>query len=251
MERLKNLGRFEKFIALVLIVMVAVFLVLYIVTTSRVGFSYRDVILVAGSENGNAVYAGEIDGEQACFTVSADRVVTFSYGGKTYGPYTVKNDPSAMPEGKGCTQGVEIRVGDEVLFRGGYFETNDIRFLYHADGTVLPDTAAITTGNSIAVDSEGNVVDKVAPSVSTLITLAEGPELTHKGMWGMWFLGFFLSAVVLVSIPFADELFRFHLSFHAENVDEANPTDWEIFRRHLAWGASSILILVIFIIGLG
>lgn len=76
MERIKKLGGFEKFIALVLIVMVVVFAVLYALITSRVGYAYKGSILTSTTENGNTVYSGEIEEKQACFTVSPDQIVT-------------------------------------------------------------------------------------------------------------------------------------------------------------------------------
>ena len=46
MERIKALDYRQKWILLILAVMVLVFSVLYPVTMSRVGYSYRDAILV-------------------------------------------------------------------------------------------------------------------------------------------------------------------------------------------------------------
>lgn len=242
MERIKKLGGFEKFIALVLIVMVVVFAVLYALITSRVGYAYKGSILTSTTENGNTVYSGEIEEKQACFTVSPDQIVTFTYGDTTYGPYTVKRDMTAIPAGSNCTDGVEIRAGGSVFFRGGFLKT--------ADGLLVFDENGKQELNTYVSTSNEGVVGGVEPSAYHIIHLVEGPELTHKGTWSMWFLGLFLSVVVLAAILFADELFRRHVSFHVEDAELAQPTDWELSRRYLGWGLSAIMILVIFIWGL-
>lgn len=97
MERIKALDYRQKWILLIMGVMVLVFSVLYPVTLARVGFSYRDTILVPGEENGSTIYSGKIQGKAASFTVTPDKTVTFHYGDLTYGPYTVKEDPQAVP----------------------------------------------------------------------------------------------------------------------------------------------------------
>ena len=54
---------------------------------------------------------------------SEDQSVVLQYGDKTYGPYTMLEDPTAVPkneEAEGLT-GIEIRNGDQVFFRGGVF----------------------------------------------------------------------------------------------------------------------------------
>ena len=100
MERLKGLGRWQKGVLLFMIAMIAVFTVLYPITIAREGFAYKDTILVPNSENGTTVYSGKIWGKQVRFTVSQDKTVYFQYGDKTYGPYTVREDPSAIPKDK-------------------------------------------------------------------------------------------------------------------------------------------------------
>lgn len=54
------------------------------------------------------------EGNQAGFTVCEDKTVYFQYDGKTYGPYTVREDAAAVPkdsELKDHMVGVELRPG--------------------------------------------------------------------------------------------------------------------------------------------
>ena len=114
MGRIKNLNPYQKIILIILAAMFVVFTVAYVLVTSRVGFAYKDAILCPSDERGNTVYTGRIKGETASFTVTPDKVVTFSYGNKTYGPYIAHEDPTAVPEDDELSDymtGVELRQG--------------------------------------------------------------------------------------------------------------------------------------------
>lgn len=250
MERYKSLDGFQKLIILALIVLFAVYTVLYVITTSKVGYAYDGVILVHRTENRNEIYSGELNGQTACFSVTADKVLTFTYGDKIYGPYTVKPDTTAIPEGKNCTHGVEIREGEDIFFRGGYFNAGDMRFFYNEDGSSVSDITFTTAGSNIVTDEDGNIIDTMEPSPGTILRLVEGPELTHKGTWIIWWPCFFLSVVVIASILFADELFRWGMSFRVQDVDAIQPLDWEITRRYIGWIISFISIWVLLAKGL-
>lgn len=247
MERFKALDYRQKWIFLIMGVLVLVFSILYPVTLSRVGYSYRDAILVPHEAEGTTVYSGKIQGEAASFTVTQDKTVTFQYGDFTYGPYTVKEDPQAALESGDLADslsGVEIWRQDSRLFRGGVQKLEQNGWLlYNENGTLHNiETEIIFSGNNSAAQME--------PSLATILDLAMGPELTHKGHWLPWFLGILLCVVNAVSILYADELFRFWLSFWIESPELAEPTDLEITGRYFGWGAMLIGIFVVFVIGL-
>ena len=124
MEKFKSLDRYQKGVLIFMIAVTLVFAVVYPMTTSRVGFEYKDIILVPSQENGSTVYPGKIQGQQAHFTVSEDKTVVFQHGNKTYGPYTAKEDHTAIPKDEEMAEymtGVELRQGEDILFRGGVF----------------------------------------------------------------------------------------------------------------------------------
>ena len=139
MERLRGLGRYQIALLVCGVVMILVFSVLYPVTTARVGFLYQDTILTPAQEGDATVYSGKLRGEAARFTVHADKSVEFQYGDKTYGPYTVTEDPDARPDSElsRYLTGVEVRCGDTILFRGGVMENGGETLLYHEDGRCL------------------------------------------------------------------------------------------------------------------
>ena len=222
MKKLKSLDRYQKGVFLFMIVMVLAFTAAYFVTTSRKGFAYGDAILIPRQENGSTVYSGKIQGSQASFTVSEGQTVEFQYGDKIYGPYIYQEDPAAVPEDselKDSLIGVEIRRGNRILFRGGMLE-GDSRWLYNEDGSPEGSGFLIVTNTGIMTDENGNIIDPMEPPVSVF------------------------------TILFADELFRWKLSFLIQNADSAQPSDWEIMERYIAWTVLPILSMLLFILGL-
>ena len=99
-------------------------------------------------------------------------------------------------------------------------------------------------------DENGNVIDPVEPSSSTILELMNDPELTHKGEWFAWFGAVFICVLNTISILFADELFRWNLAFRIRNVDDSEPSDWVIAGRYITWIVLPIAALVLFVIGL-
>ena len=253
MERVKNLDRYQKGILLLLAVMIVLFGVIYGIVTSRVGFLYKDAILQPTEENGNTIYSGKINGQDCRFTVTADKIVTFQCDEKVYGPYTAKEDPSAIPEGDEPSDrlhGIEVKKGDEIIFRGSVYQADTFWMLTNEDGSYAGFNIITTDPNGITFDANGNVVDPMEPDASDIWSLINGPELTKKGHWLAWFMGILLSALTAVSILFADELFRWNLSFQVRNIDHAEPSDWEIASRYIGWTGLTITVLILYIAGL-
>lgn len=253
MERIKSLDRYQKGILLGMLLMAIAFLAAYAVTTSRVGFLYKDVILTPGSEDGNTVYSGRLEGRPARFTVSEDQTVVFEHGDRIYGPYAAREDAAAVPQNTpeaGEMTGIELFCGDAVLFRGGVLRFGDGYWLYNEDGTIHGFTISYVTSDGVERDENGNVIDPAEPSVPDILNLMEGPELTHKGEWPVWFGAVLVCGLNALLILFADELFRLNLSFQIRNPDRAEPSDFEIAGRYVCWTALALLALVFFVMGL-
>ncbi len=252
MKRIKSLDRYQKGILIVLATMIVVFCGVYAYVTSQIGYIYKDALLKPSQQDGNTVYSGKIDGKEAEFTVTADREITFRLGDKVYGPYTVKEDPTAKPEDHPLSTGYEIKNGDEILFRGGAYRNDpksDNWALYNEDGTINNYLWGITVGG-VTTDGNGKEVDKNEPHLGNLLTLYQHPELANQGDWRFFALCVFLSIVVAITVLFADELFRFKISFRIRNAMFAEPSEWAIFIRQLSWLIVTIVILVLYINGL-
>lgn len=253
MQRIKNLNGYQKGLLLLLLAMALVFAVVYHVTVSRVGVLYQNAIFVPAEENGVTVYSGKLRGKQAEFTVSADKTVSFRCDGQTYGPYTVKEDPTARPEdefGREGMTGVEIREGEQILFRGGFWQTGEDYWLCNEDGSMEFFKILYTTDDGVQRDADGNVVDPLEPSLSDILRLVYGPELTHKGSWLAWLGAVFISFLAAGSILYADELFRLDLSFQIQNAEAAEPSEWEMMKRYISWTVFVIAALIVYFLGL-
>ena len=232
MERIRNLDRYQKGVLIISIVMVLVFAVIYATTAGKVGYVYADAFLRISEENGDTVYSGRMNGTQLSFTVTPDKTVTFRYGDTVYGPYTAKLDPTATPEGHEHMTGVELRRGDEVIFRGGALQTDTGVWLEN-ENPYLPNTSP----------------DSPEPSYHVILNLMGNPELTQRGNWIFFIMG---ALVCLINVPlilFADEIFRYHMFFRVNNVDEVEPSDWEIISRYISWTIMPIMAFVVFLLG--
>lgn len=253
MQRIKNLNGYQKGLLLLMLAMALVFAVVYHMTIARVGVLYQNAIFVPAEENGVTVYSGKLRGKQAEFTVSADKTVSFRCDGQTYGPYTVKEDPTARPEdefGREGMTGVEIRDGEELLFRGGFWQSDGSFWLRNADGSMDLGMQTYVVENGVKKDSDGNIIDPAKPSASDILRLVYGPELTHKGSWLAWLSAVFISFLTAVSILYADELFRWDLSFQIQNAEAAEPSEWEMMKRYISWTVFVIAALIVYFLGL-
>lgn len=163
------------------------------------------------------IYSGKISGKPAVFTVnSALGQVAFSHGDKTYGPYTAREDSSAIPPEyvhTGAT-GVELRVGEQVLFRGCAWKSGDDLTCIGEEGYPLGLIFSYTT-NGIEYDNQGNVVDPMEPRVYAILELLSGPRLEHRGAWIGWLWALIIVGFILLSMLRADDTFRWRLSFES------------------------------------
>lgn len=161
-KRIKNLNRYQKCFLLIMLLMSLVFTILYPITISRVGYEYKNSILVPIQENNNIIYSGKIHGTQSHFTVSEDKTLVFQYGDKTYGPYTLEEDPGAIPQNDDMSEymtGVELRCGENILFRGGVLQTADSYWLYNEDGNDYE--FSYVADDETERDADGNIIDQM------------------------------------------------------------------------------------------
>lgn len=252
MERIRNLDRYPKILLLSLLAMAVIFAGVYGFVTSRKGYLYGDTILVPTREGGTTLYSGKIDGQESTFTVTADTVI-FLRGETAYGPYILREDPAAIPEGDPLAAymtGILITDDGQPFFRGGMMEDGHALHLFQQDGSPLYDII-VTMSDGTETYVDGKLVDPFEPSPYTVVSLLRGPELTHKGEWSAFLTCLLLSAILAVSILFADELFRFRMSFRVQDVNALEPSDWELASRHIGWGLLTGLILILYFVGLG
>ena len=252
-ERFSRMSGFQKFILIALAVMAAGFGLLYIHTIRREGYQYYDGLLFPSQENGKTVWSGVAEGRKVSFTVHPDKSVECRRGDKTYGPYTVKEDPSAVRTLNKSLTGIEIRRGETVIFRGGMEKHSyEEGYYYHLeweDGTPYS-AMMISTGTGLVKDERGQVFDAYEPSVYTIVSMMYGPNLTHRGHAGFWFLGLLCSFFTALSVLYADEIFRWNIRRTVRGAEDAEPTDYYLTSRAIVWTVILIVILTLYITGL-
>lgn len=250
MKRLKTLTRYQNGVLLCMAALVVVFSVLYPLTLSREGFLYQDTVLVPTVQDGQTRYTGKLHGQDVRLTV-AGQTVEFWLNGALYETYTVVEDPTAIPKNDTLPEpmtGVEVRRGDVVLFRGGVTDAGDRMWIFEGnDNQTLISTVL---GDGTRIDERGNRFSPWEPTAHDIVELVYSPELTHKGFAGAWFFGVAICVVNLLSILFADELFRWQMSFRVRHAYDAEPSDWEIAGRHITWAVLPILAAIVFFFGL-
>lgn len=248
MERIRELDRYPKLLLIALLLMAVVFTAVYGFASSRVGYLYNDAIFVPRQENGATLYEAEIDGRDWVFTVTAD-TVTLTGGTETYGPYTLREDPTAVPEDHSYMTGIVILDGGETFFRGGVTDDpHDFWLMDERGGHPLNITVQMS--DDTEYDAYGDPFDPMEPSPYQIISLLRGPELTHWGNWEIWFMGLILAIITAVSILFADELFYLSICFRVQNAETAEPSDWHIATRSIGWFLLTVITGVIFVMGL-
>lgn len=249
MERVKSLCVYQKIILILLCVLVAVFAVIYGVTTGRRGYLYQGAILVPREEAGSTVYSGKVRGTQTDFTVSSGGSVTCRVGARTYGPYVLREDSTAIPQDselRDLMTGLELRCGDEVRFRGGVVIQGATKLFFDESGELYTTIRPVYTTD----DTDSAAGTGGEPSIGVILDLARGPSLTHLGDWRVYILGVVFCIAAGLATAFTEELYRFHLSFRVRDPETAEPADWEIAGRYISWTLMPIAAAVIFIAGL-
>ena len=253
-QKIQDLNWYQKGILLLLLVLIPVYAVIYHVSISRVGVLYNDKIFVPAEESGATVYSGRLDGKPAEITVTNDKTaVTFRCGDTVYGPYTIEEDPSALADIEFCPsdmRGVALYDGETLLFRGGFWPSGEFTQLYRADGSPDLQMGLYAVENGVWKDADGNVVDPMKPDAADILRIALAPELTHKGDWLVWFGAVCISLLNAATILYADELFRWNLSFQIQNAEDVEPSEWEMLSRYLGWTVLTVLAFIVYILGL-
>jgi hypothetical protein len=244
------LSKWQRVLLLGQMVLAALFLILYATIGRQQVISYSDALLRCEAQGDTTTYTGKLNGYRAVWTISPGPVAEFQYGDTLYGPYSITEDPAALPErvsddfvSLDDLTGVEIREGDQVMFRGGYALLGDsYLWLVSQDGNRVGSPAIYFTTGDERLDA--------APSVSAVLLMALDPGPTQRGHWGLFLVGVLACLLCAGSIWFADELFRWNLRFLIQNAQDAQPTDWQLAGRWISWFALTILALAFFLMGL-
>ena len=252
MQKIRSLGTYPKLILIVLVLMVLLFSILYPVTMSKKGFAYRGTILTPTKTEDGTIYSGAVRGTPVSFEVFNDRSVVCRVGDQIIGPYSVTEDRDAIPKGdpwETMMTGVELRCGEEIVFRGGMVQRDSGEYLLVSDGNDS-NIYAKEYDAEPAYDYEGNELNLTKPSPASIIDLMYGPRLSNKGSIACWMGGIFICALAAVIVIFAKDVFRLRVSLYVRNAVDPEPGDLTVAGWYISWTVMPLLALIVFILGL-
>ena len=244
---------YRRGLSITMVLEILVFGVLTATAVSQPGVSYGDGFLVPRREGEVRIYEGTVDGEPARFTVSPGGEVSYRWGEFSYGPYRVSRDPAAVPEGfRGEETGLEIRRGDEVVFRGSYSPDSPVPLIDESGAPVWDAALSVEIiGEESTLYVDGRAVtweERHAPRLAAVAEMALGPALTHRGSVGYYLLITLLAALNLLQICFPGFFFRLSLLGHVRNREAAEPSSFYIGMERLEWALLAALCLVLYIV---
>lgn len=221
--------RFQNIVLVVLAAMVVIFGVLTGVVYGQKGVQFRETLLQVAESGNTIVYSGEVEYEDMEVTVtrSSDTLteITFIVGDLVHDVCTVETGlPSIRTEHGKELEGIRITRNGEVVFEGGN-DSGDEFGWYDQDGNWEPFIdIEVGTGRGYWVDND--------ISLGTIVYFARGPELTHRGSWGLYFLMVLLTGLLALDVLFPTALFYIN---HACDVRDPEPSDFYIAMQKVSW----------------
>ena len=247
MDRFRNLDRYPKILLIALVTLAVVFAGVYGYCSADRWYSYKDVYLTCRQTEDATVYSGRANGGPCVITVRDD-TVTFQTSVKTYGPYALREDPTALPDDMEPgynTIGIEITENGAPFFRGALVYARAPRFYYENGTLVHPLQFHVEVSGSASADPYKPTLYNIVECLYPMEHLLES-----RAQWSAYLMGLLVCAIGAVDILFADELFRFRLSFRLRDADRAEPSDWYITCRNFSWTLLTIFTGVNFFMGL-
>lgn len=238
----RELTRGQKVLVALQGLIALVFLVLYCTIGTQKYLHLGNDTLRRSAEGDTVVYSGVRSGKEAVLTVQDGGTVLWQLDGVTYGPYTITPDPTATPDKSALPWnvtdsadlvGVQVHEGEQQLLRGAYHDS--LIFAVY--------------------DMAGNRVDTGLPgegglSPGTVLQVALNPVVESRGNPAFFLLGLLFCILVAADILYADDLFRWRLKFVIEDVNRAEPSEWQLMSRWISWIVLTCMIPFLFLPGL-
>ena len=243
-----EMSRYRRVLLLVMAAEILVFFIANVLAFLRPGLEYQDTLLYPRTEGELQIYQGRVDGETARFSVTPGGEVSYQWGEYTYGPYQISEDPSAVPDGYEGSQGIEIRLGDEVLFRGCYLPSSTFP-LIQEDGESLWEDSNIYMISGEKIWRNGQEITEREyrePSLSALARVALGTELTRQGNILLYLLITVLAVFNVLQICFPGLFFRRYIRWRVRDPELAEPSDFYIAMERMEWVVIAIVCLVLY-----
>lgn len=276
-EKWQSMTLYRRAMLLATVGLMLLFAILYPIMSSQKGLEYGNDFYKLNVRGDAKVYTGfahewrivntsiqRSQGRKTVYTVTetpAGYTVECQIEGQDFGPYQLnKVHLSDLPAALAQVPlggGLEIKntATGEVLFRGGYLVSAGY-FLVDENAVTEADEAADplsrVTVNGFTFFDYKPAVPEEGPSPYDLVqfTLEAGENLTHRGEGGYFALALLVAVLNAVSILYAEELFTWSMSLRVAEPEKAEPSEWELFSRHIGWGLFLLTELLILLCGL-
>ena len=243
-EKWLECSRYRQILLILLVLAFVVSLPAFLVISRREGLEYENTLLYPSTQGDAQIYQGKLDGEIARFTISPQGTVTYEWGGQQYGPWQITEAPSAVSQNFGEAQGIEISLGDTVVFRGCYLPS--LRSLVREDGATLTDYMGTSLCSDDTVILSNPSGGPHQPGLTTLAQMELDPLLSHRGEGDLFLLAVLVSALNGLQICFPRLLFRLSLLGRIRDPDSAEPSDFYIAMEKIEWAFLTIVVLLLY-----
>jgi len=253
MNRWRALTPFPRIMLCIQAGLLLLFTALYLSLGIQRGIEFQEQFLRQTKRGEDTVYTGTLDGKTVELTYTPSGALFYRWGDVEYGPYTLTEDPTALPpnatEKMGKVTGVELRLDGEILFRGGYGWGGF--YLVNEDGTEEYGGIEFTIGKTIyGLDGNQWTHGDGLSFAQAIDLLLEGPPIRSRVDGEGYFLGTLVVVINAVAILFADEIFRWNLRWSIRHPERAEPSEWELFSRGFSWVVLTIVALIGYMMGL-
>lgn len=231
--------------------MTVLFWALTLVARSHTGVLFHDALLDVQGTAENGAYYGEAHGETVSIVAGRDSETAvgleFFISNVVHENWLVEYPLEPISTEHGWElPGLRISRNGEVVFEGAYDPDHRQDWgymLYDTNGAWYADDILRISASS---GLEDGYWDDYETSINTVLKFVNGPEITARGSWQLWFYGLLLSAMAAVLVAFPDTLFRWN---HRWYVKDPEPTDFYYFSTRIGAGIVTIVALVSYIIG--
>ena len=230
--------QFQKVILMILAAMIVLFGVLTGVSRAHKGVLFEETLLKVSAAAEQAVYSGEAHGDPVTITVTpgsgSKTTVEFVIGDRFHDICTVEYPLENIRTSRGDTvPGIRVLKNGAVLFEGGYDQNEEYGW-YDQDGIRTP----MFHIGAVVGNDPWSGYETTAVSV---MRFAQGPELTARGSWLLYFLMVFLTLLLALAMAFPMTLFYIQ---HACDVRDPEPSDFYLGMQRAGWCIYPILLLI-------
>jgi len=221
-ENWSKLPLSRRILCIVNAVLIPIFLIIYLTYGNKAVIRFNSDLLLAEKGENEIFFSGEIKGKPAELTLFSDAVLQYTLDGVEYGPFTLVDDPTAVPPDSDLAVstfyvGIEIREDGEPIFRGGYHDYMTGILLVHNDGTFYSEPAP------------------GEPDLHLIFHFLRAGNIVRQGNWIFFLVASLFVALTLLTGFFKEPFFRAHMPLTKEEKELQAQEKVPLLRKVLSW----------------